>query len=358
MNETFNKETKIEINLLPLESIRDVKYSNTNEIKNFSTIKKNKNELKISKYENLKSHDNSNFDFKTKSEFFESKQDHDQDLDKQDDIILNKLNRNNSDLNFEKQEDYITENSPRFSESDREFSEKIFIRIKKPSKKFKSKKFSYKKCPNITTVKVDELIFSYITNPVNKDDLYFIKLSDDFFLFEIEDFNEYNRNILKYTKIPYHYLRKFTNELNKPLESVNNKIKKYQLIKSLKFIIKLLVSIIFFCILMFSFFDYGCQFFKISQTTNYYIILTFSLIGILLIINMVLNFAVYDKDVKYFTNKILLSKQDEIDSIVYKWNADYFISKLDYIAQVPKTFRYIMIILKPNKKIKIEDHVL
>jgi hypothetical protein len=386
MNETFSGDTNIQMN--PLDSLRDLGLNplesiNTNEdIENQNNNLKDQNKLNSNSkldhnYKELKNSDlkNSNI-FNISNNLFNNDIENTMNLDtkgeeKLDNIILKKLNQKNHDFDFELQEakdnnfisrkDNLNYNSNsdyshRFSEEiEREFFEKIIVETKNPTDKFYSKNYKYVKCENITTIKIDDYKFSYLTNPINQEDFYFIKFSEQSFRFLIEDFSIYNKNLQKYTKIPYQIVKKFIEALNKNLFGLEVEIKKIRFFYTVKFILKCFL----FFLISFSFLVWfgnnAEDFFGIEKNISQNILLALCIFSIMIIIYVIYAFR-KSKMVDYHINKFFFKKQEDLDPVLYKWNADYFIDKMDYLAVMPRTFNYVMIIMKPNKKLLLKDH--
>ncbi len=389
MNETLSGDTNIQMS--PLDSVRDLGLNpleSLNNIGSLSNLENQKNNTEQSNkspsnskkdpnYKQLKSTDLPNVNIFNQSNFnFNNDFDDTLNLEtkseeKLDKIILKKMNQKNHDLDFELQEakdnNFITRNdslnyklnsdySDRFSEeTEREFFEKIIVVTKKPFEQYSSRGYKYFKCENITTLKIDDYKFSYLTNPKNENDFYFIKYNEELFRFEVEDFNTYNKNLLKYTKIPYHIIKKFTEALNKNLLGLEEDIKKIKFFYIVKFMLKCFSFFLFF----FSFsvwFNYnGEDFFGIESNWRQNIFLMFGILFIIISIYIAYSFKKW-KFVDYQISKFLIKKQEELDPILYKWNADYFIDKMDYLAFMPRNFKYVMIIMKPNKKLLLKHH--
>ncbi len=387
MNETFSGNSNIQMN--PFDSQRDSHFSNLEKLnKNYSydddnslenlnnlenqdhlkSEKEKSNFKKNNDYLNLEtsppergnrfcvSLDNNLFD---KTLIFDLNKE-----EKLDTIILKKLDAKNYDLDFEFQElkkDNLNsnninnisnpENSLRISErTERQFFEKITINKKIPYQEHYSRKYKIVKCENITTLKIDNKKISYLTNPQNKNDLYFIKFNNDFLKFKIEDFNIYNKDILKYTKIPFRILKIFIESINKPLLGLDYEIRRFKFVYKVKFLFSCFIFfLILFCLTV-SFYYYGDEFTNFDNSTNNIINAVISFILSIILFCYIYNFN-NNKMIDYHINKILLRRQEQLDSIIYKWNADYFIEKMNYLAIIPFTFRYVMIIMKPNKKI-------
>lgn len=388
MNETFSGDTNIQMS--PLDSLRDLGLNPLDSINNNANSpdletkdnnrKRSSQQYSNSKseheYKHLKSNDltNSNL-FNISNNLFNNDFDNTLNLEthgeeKIDNIILKKLNQKNHDLDFELQEakennslrkdsnSYISNSdySPRFSEeTEREFFEKIFVDTKKPVERFYSRSYKYAKCENITTIKVDDYKFSYLTNPKNENDFYFIKYNEDSFRFEIQDFNTYNRSILKYTKIPFQIIKKFTESLNKNLFGLEEEIKKIKFFYIVRFLLKCFLFFLIFFSLLAWFNIRGEDFFGIESNINQYILLVLCICFIAISMYILIKFR-KSKMVDYYINRFLIKKQEELDPILYKWNADYFIDKMDYLAVMPRNFKYVMIIMKPNKKLLLKDH--
>jgi len=391
MNETFSAENHVQMN--PYDSIQDDNQVSHLEIINnplnkedFFEIEnnkfsKNKNQETYQNYKNLENIDltSSNIIISPRKSIFDN-HDFDNTLnletnseDRIDNIILQKLNQKNHDLDFELQEakeNNFMSNSLNFNynsnseyssrsseETDREFFEKIIVNVKTPIEEFHSKTFNFIKCENITTLKIDKNKFSYLTNPTNKDDLFFIKYKEEKSEFQLEDFNYYNKHLIKYTKIPFHVLNKFIEAINKPLSGLEFEIRKLKFSHNIKFLLKCFgfFLIFFSCVVWFNYRSEDLFTYNIETKSNI-------ILGLWIAYVLILLYKIYyfrkSKLIDYYINKILIERQEQLDPILYKWNADYFIQKMDYLAVMPKNLKYIMIIMKPNKKILLQDHPL
>lgn len=373
--------------------------SNNNSKNNNIALKYNKKNHQNNKnskqnaYKTLGSSDLSYANIKPKSSIFDDSQEISYEPAQMGAIILKKLNQQNQDIDFEYQEpssieafdEYIINNnnkndvdnfssnsysnynntqqndySPRLSEeTEREFFEKIVIKTKTPFEEYSSKIFKLKRCENITTIKIDqEKKFSYITKPKNNQkDLYFINFNTNLYLFELEDFLHYNRHTINLTRIPYPFLKKFITDLNKPIETLKNSIQKYRIWYNCKFLLVCLLVSVLFSLGVYFLNITAKDYFTMEQNTMNNLLLSLSFIFFLVMTTWIYLFC-KSKKIEYYINKILLEKQDAIDEILYKWNAEYFIAKKDYLATIPKTFKYVMLIMKPNKKLLLEDHEL
>lgn len=384
MNETFSGETYIQMN--PLDSLRDLELNNLESFNNNLDLENQKNGSKIPNKSNNNSNNCNNYKQIKNSDLtnskildisnnlFNSDLDNTLNLDtkaeeKLDNIILQKLNQKNHDLDFELQEakDYNfisrkdtfnnnSDYSPRFSEeTDREFFEKIIIDTKNPIEKFYSKNYKYVRCDNVTTLKINDQKFSFLTNPINQNDLYFIKFSNLILKFEIEDFNTYNKNLLKYTRIPYQIIKKFTYSMNKNLLGLEVEIKRIKFFYAVNFLIKCFLFFLIFFSSAVWFSINGDELYALDKTVSRYFPLVLCLSFIIILTYSIYRFK-KSRMIDYHINKFLMKKQEEIDPILYKWNAEYFIDKMDYLAVMTRTLNYIMIIMKPNKKILLKDH--
>jgi len=259
--------------------------------------------------------------------------------------------KNNININT-----YSRDTSDRINDqSERQFFEKVIIRNEEPYEELTSENYSISRCPKITTVKFEGESFSYLTNPENDENFFFIKLNLKKNLFEICDLDEYKKNHFDSTRIPYNQLLNFTSEINFAIQDLNKEVKKKRLSIMIWNILKVLISFgILFFIAYWLFFN-GESFFSISANANRNIFYGFSLIAIL-----ILAFLIYslknDLNLNFELCNIYLSRQKDLEEIIEKWNQDYFIQNLNMICSIPYTFPYVQITLQPNIIIYLEEH--
>jgi len=64
----------------------------------------------------------------------------------------------------------------------------------------------------------------------------------------------------------------------------------------------------------------------------------------------------HDLKIDYEFGKIILDRQEDLESIVYNWNFQYFTTNLNMECMVPIMFPYILINLQPGKRLYLENH--
>jgi hypothetical protein len=328
--------------------------------------------IKIDK-EKENNQDETHKDFKSNRGLFEdSNIIYKEDNQEINNIILQKLNQKNSDLDFEFQESNLNisenlSNNNLFSHysikksdesSDLNSIKNFKIYTKIPYEFFKSKNYSKIACENITTIKIKNKIFSYLTNFINfinNENYFFIKLSKENFLFFLEDFNFYNLNSLKKTKIPYRIYKKFVINMNTKVLDVEFLLRNFKFRFYMKFLGIIIFSFVVFFLALFFFYKFSYRIFHLTAKEIKFIMIIIGFIYIFFLIFLIYNFL-FTRKIEYNHIKILMNKKKDLDSLLYKWNSDYFISKMNYIASVPETFEYIQIALRPNKKIELQQH--
>jgi hypothetical protein len=383
-NKKFSSEKKLpnylniieKFNSNSVKSLNDFFQNKNKNKEKTKEIKKNQKENNQDQYQNqyqYQNQDETNQNFNSNRNLFEDTNI----LNKEDNqeinnLILQKLKQKNSDLDFEFQESNIniSENISNNNQNNNFFSPylikkseeidlnsinnlKIYTKI--PYEIYKRKNFSKIICENITTIKIKNKKFSYLTNLINNENYFFIKFSKENFLFFLEDFNYYNLNSLKKTKIPYRIYKKFVVNMNSKVLDVEFLLRNFKFKFFMKFLGIIFFSFLVFFSALFFFNKFSSRIFYLTPKEVKYILIIIGFIYIFFLIFFIY-FYLFTKKIEYNHIKILMKKKGELDSLLYKWNTDYFINKMNYIASVPETFEYIQISLKPNKKLELQHH--
>ena len=189
-----------------------------------------------------------------------------------EEIYFKKLNESEDNNGQEQEitkgsEKSYKEQSERFENSDRELFEKIIIRNEDPFEEYTSENYSLSKCQNITTIKYEGNVFSYLTNPDNSEDFFFIKLNQ-LHQFELMDKNLYKNKFQNSVKIPYNQLKLFVDEMNMSIKDLNTQIKGKKLYSLISNIVKFLIVFSIFVLLAYFIYFYGEKYFNISENAN------------------------------------------------------------------------------------------
>lgn len=273
-----------------------------------------------------------------------------------DEIIYQKINFNG----IEEEEKTYNNNdeidnddkSPRFS--DRELIEKITVKIEEPIESFTNKLFSFTKCQNITTMKINDFIFSFMNNLENNENFYFINLDKKKFKFTQINEEDYKFNSMKFFKIPSYKIKDFIHEINKTNKPVRKEILKlvdHQIRKnSLKVFVFFTLNLIFLTLFwLFSYFVISDEYKNFVFAVMVLIILMCSIYFIIKIKrNKNLDFKIYKHFLKNFT---------KLDRIVSKWNKEFFL-KNGIKAELPVGNQYILLISRKNINLILENHKL
>jgi len=253
----------------------------------------------------------------------------------------------NSNINLNNQ------NNP--NNSDRNFMEKIIIRNKDPIQEKISDNYCITKCSNITTIKFEGTVFSYLTTPKTTEDFFFIPLSQKDFKFEIMDIEEYKEKYFDNTNIPFNRLKNFIEEMNFYLEDLHKEIMQ----KKRKIIFFNFLKIFFFLVFL-SFFGFlilfsGENYFKFTIENTWKIFYFYSAISLLIFIYYIYTFF-HDLNIEYEIGKIMLDRQEDLENVIYNWNFQYFSTNLNMESMIPIMFPYILINLQPSKRLFLENH--
>jgi len=269
-------------------------------------------------------------------------------------IIYKRMTSQNTleDIHDDDQVEEEEKPSPRFT-SGRDLIDNIKIYVDDNIlDQFISHEFSFTKCKNVTTVKFEEEKFSFLTNPYNDENFFFIKIhSDDLLFSSEEEIIEIEKNYKSLLNVSLLKLRDFVYEINEIMDKVNFnylhniKIKKVENLMGLGIITVLSIVIFILFNLYFNFF---------TPTTKIIFNILFVLISVLVISNLIYKYKT-DRNPLYLKFDNLLIYQDQIESLVNEWNQNRF-SKLDIRASVPRGLHYIQFTLKENLSINVESH--
>lgn len=272
---------------------------------------------------------------------------------------------NNDDINnYNKENDYqninvnnyLRDNSDRLNDqSEREFFEKVIVRNEEPYEEHTSETYSITICPKVTTVKFEGETFSYLTNPTNDENFFFLKLNKNSHNFELCDLEEYKRNHLDTTRIPFNQLLGFVTEMNMGLQGLHKEVRSKRLSIRLWSFVKIFAIFAVLAAAAYLLYFHGEKFFGISANSNRNIFYGFCALCVIFICFIIYLFS-QDLTASYEICKIHLERQQELEEIVEKWNQEYFVSNLNMNCSIPYTFPYIQITLQPNLLIYLEEH--
>jgi tetrahydromethanopterin S-methyltransferase subunit G len=213
--------------------------------------------------------------------------------------------------------------------------------------------FAFVKCNNITTIKLNNQTFSFLTNPINSDKFFFIELDKNKpAKFQLISQSEYIENQIIYNKSEYSKLKNLTDELNELMKPVMNEIFQEERKKFFIDLFILLGSILFFSFII-SFFSLFLN--NIPFEIKLVIFILMSIVGIFIIGKLIYKIYYSERYWMHSTFLIILKHQVMVEDLIAKWNKDYF-NNIGIKASVPVGYRYIQFDLKSNITIKLLDH--
>jgi hypothetical protein len=273
------------------------------------------------------------------------------------DIVYQKMNVfNRKDIEID--EEVVDTNgvpeSPKFTNTDRDFVNKYVVETDiEIIDEYNSDNFAFVKCKNITTIKINEETFSFLTNPINDENFFFIKLNKNKpNQYELVSESEYIEECLIYNKSEYSKLKKLTEELNDLLKPVRSKIAQEERKRNFKDLLILVGFVLFYCIFMSLFFIFF-EFF--TGNTKSIVIIVISLIGLIILGNLVYKYYYSERYLMNSVYTLLFKHQIEVEKLINKWNKEYF-NNLEISASVPFGYQYIQFDLKPNFKLHLLHH--
>jgi hypothetical protein len=237
----------------------------------------------------------------------------------------------------------LRDNSDRINDqSEREFFEKVIVRNEEPQEELTSENYSISICPKITTVKFEGETFSFLTNPTNDENFFYLKLNQKSLSFDLCNLEEYKRDYLDTTRIPYNQLLGFVTEMNMGVQGMKKEVSGKRFWIRFWNFVKFFATFAVLAAAAYLLYFHGEKFFGISGNANRNIFYGFSALCAIFLCFLVYLFS-QDLTLNYGLCKIHLERQRELEEVVEKWNQEYFGPNLNMNCSIPYTFPYIQI---------------
>jgi hypothetical protein len=226
----------------------------------------------------------------------------------------------------------------------------MVVRAQAPVEEYSRNDFSFKKCENIVTVKLENNIFSYLNKPQSDEDFFFLSMNNAV-KYELIKSKEYESNFFRKMRVPYDKMIEFTRELNLNISNVRKEHFSNMRKKNVKVLMKMLFYIIIIALISFGLYSFGEDLFGSN-----YKILFIVIEAIIFILSLVL-FIYYLNDKSYRKEfyKICLKNQEKMERFLIKWNREYF-HKKNLSARTPTCFQYVQFNINHGTELYIEDH--
>lgn len=221
------------------------------------------------------------------------------------------------------------------------------INVSKPNVSFYDNHYAFVKCDIITTFWVKHTGFSYLNNPENTDDNFFLPLSDSGLTMDFWNEKVTKNKISMQTMITF--VEQFNNEINDNKEIIN---KKQNLLKKTRlfFIFSIcffLVSITFLVFLIRTFFNFDEE--KLIVLIIGFLI---SLLGFFILIFMSI---IKNRKTEYILNKYIYLNYQDMGKFIKKWNNEKFLPTGIYVL-VPINLKYVQFVLDKNIRFCLSNH--
>jgi hypothetical protein len=264
-------------------------------------------------------------------------------------LVFSKLNpdiiEESKITDSERSDDYRISDENRIS--NRNLFNKIVFKTEIPIDEYSSDEYSIVKCDKIITIRIDEDSFSYLNNPFNDNNFFYLKMAND--KFALCEQNEYENIYFKELRTPYKSMLELSNGLNKLISSSYNnyniEYKKYFRCKILK-----IITIILLLLLSLAGYLYFIKFMQnVSKMTSYGI---YVLGFIFIVILLYLLYSIYtNREIECTKYNILITNQSEVEEYVNNWNK----RNGNKTIIIPVAYQYIQFSYN-NSKVYIENH--
>jgi hypothetical protein len=211
--------------------------------------------------------------------------------------------------------------------------------------------FTYVKCKNVTTLKIDGRRFSFLSNPINDNNFFFMKMNKESFKFELMNPFVYSDEFKETVKIPYNSLKEFKLSLDDEIDQVRGELSSKETNRKMCSIITIVGLSILFAVLIALFYSYAHF---ANLTTKIVLTIIFLISSIMIVGNQVYKYK-YNLSNIFTTYDSLLNYQNNVEGLIATWNKKCF-SNYDISAHVPLGFQYVQFKLNPDVKFRIVDH--
>lgn len=212
--------------------------------------------------------------------------------------------------------------------------------------------FIYLKCPNVTSIKIDNRVFSFLTSPRNDDNFFYITMNEKH-EYTLHNEKVFERSYKDRVKIPYSLIKEFTKAMNTNTEQLRIDLEKSQKSHltwdSINFFASIVTAIV--VVVSFSLFVNS-----LHPTTKLF--LQFLLIAIVTVCVLNYGYKIYNdrkKQLLFDRYDYFLVFQFKIETLLVNWNQDCF-SKFGIVAEVPEGLEYVQFYLKPNIRMRVISH--
>jgi hypothetical protein len=256
-----------------------------------------------------------------------------------------KIKKNNSDTNISNEQNNSLSKSSELKKIVIKPDESVLEEIAESN-------FNYIKCSNVTSIKIDNRVFSFLSSPQNDDNFFYITMNDKH-EYTLHNEKVFYRSYQSRVKIPYSDIKEFTNAMNINTEQLRVDLLRSQKSHIIWDSINFFASIITAILVVSAFSFYVNSLYPMTKLIVQFVLILTAII-------CVLNYAykIYNdrKKQKLFDRyDYFLVFQDKVETLISNWNHDCF-SKYDIVADVPEGLEYVQFYLKPNIRMKIISH--
>jgi hypothetical protein len=277
-------------------------------------------------------------------------------------VIYNKLNEKsdtnidvstNNDYDLKSVKSINSEKLTALASTRRDLLNKVIIKVDYPYDEYNSETFAYVICKNIKTLKVDDKCFTYLNNPKNDVNSFFININEKTNQYELIDQIVYETEIIKYLQIPYQILSEFTKGLNNILKNVGSDYttlkKRFVLKKALKIVLMYILMIVL-CLGSFLQID---NIFALGNAVGYSVFIS---IGIYILCVLYFSYVISTcRYIKYARYKVFLSHQQEVEDYIDRY-VNNELKKYRKQVIIPMAYQYIQFCYNCSLKFFVENH--
>lgn len=256
------------------------------------------------------------------------------------------VNLDSLNENFETGEDHMILPPYGFPKNNEKMIDQI-INKNDVIERYSDSEFSYVKCKNITTFWIEDTGFSYMNNPEQSEDHFYLFLTHEGFN---TDF--WNEKVTQ-NKISTQLMLQFIDNLNTIINNgteINSK-RSGLLNKARLFLIFsvcfFLVAIMFFILLIMSLSDF--------QGDKFVVLMIGELISAMGFVILLLMGLRKMKKAEYILNKYIYMNYKIVEEFITKWNEEKFLSVGIYVI-VPRNLKYIQFVLNKNVRFCLTNH--
>ena len=221
------------------------------------------------------------------------------------------------------------------------------INISEPEEYYYDRFYAYAKCDIITTFWVKHIGFSYLNNPVNTPDNFFLFLEDEGLA--INNWNEKLTNNKISSQTMINFVEQFNNQINYAKE-INHK--KLNLLKRTKLIYIFAISFLVVSLIFLVFLVIQCFMFDINEFFVLLIGFLISFFGFIVLLFLNLK---RQKKTEYILNMFIYLNYTSIDKFINKWNNENFLPNGIYVL-VTINLKYVQFVLDKNIRFCLSNH--